>query len=329
MRQVRARILLVAGMASSLLAGLAVADTGGAATPDTATDTSVATTPDAVADTSVATTPEAAAVEILPPDELWGEATRGEWDARSWQWFLSLPPDFDASGRRCGLGQFGPVFFLPGSEAPEFTCVIAEGTAIFVKLAGVECSTIEPEPYFGRTEDELRACAIDSLGGEVLDFQARINGQDVADLDTYQSVSPLFTITFAEGNRFDMPPGVGQSVAAAYSFIIAPPPPGEYEIVTTTRFGARTVYAHRQPHRRSTPGGRAIDDLEARARTAVTSQVPTPSTSRTSCTPRRVCARRRLPLAGAPTQSSGSGIRSAATSAKPTSPPFDGGNGNV
>jgi hypothetical protein len=35
-----------------------------------------------------------------------------------------------------------------------------------------------------------------------------------------------------------MPPGVGQSVAAAYSFIIAPPPPGEYEIVTTTRFGA-------------------------------------------------------------------------------------------
>jgi hypothetical protein len=180
--------------------------------------------------------PDTAAVEILSPDEPWAGLTRGEWDARGWQWSLSLPPDFDASGGRCGYGQVEPVFFLPGSSQAEITCAVAEGTAIFVKLAGVECSTVEPEPYFGRTEDELRACAIAALDGDLLDFQARINGHEVADLDTYQSVSPLFTITFAKGNRFEVSPAVGQSVAAAYSFIIAPPPPGEYEIVMSTTY---------------------------------------------------------------------------------------------
>jgi hypothetical protein len=181
-------------------------------------------------------TAETAAVEILLPDEPWAGLTRGEWDARGWQWSLSLPPDFDASGGRCGYGQVEPVFFLPGSTQAEITCVVAEGTAIFVKFAGVECSTVEPEPYFGRTEDELRACAIAALDGELLDYQARIDGHDVADLDTYHSVSPLFTITFAEDNRFQVPPAIGQSVAAAYSFIIAPPAPGEYEIVLSTTY---------------------------------------------------------------------------------------------
>jgi hypothetical protein len=174
---------------------------------------------------------QTAVVDILSPDEPWAGLTRGEWDARGWQWSLSLPPDFDASGGRCGYGQVEPVFFLPGSSQAEITCVVAEGPAIFVKLAGVECSTVEPEPYFGRTEDELRACALAALDGELLDYQARINGHAVAELDTYLSVSPLFTITFPEGNRFQLPPAVGHSVAAAYSFIIAPPPPGEYEIV--------------------------------------------------------------------------------------------------
>ena len=108
-----------------------------------------------------------AAVEILPPDEPWAGLTRGEWDARWWQWAVSMPeeinPNFDTSGERCGYGQSGPVFFLPGNvvgEGPaEITCVVAAGTAIYVNVVGSECSTVEAPPYFGRTEDELRACA--------------------------------------------------------------------------------------------------------------------------------------------------------------------------
>ena len=33
------------------------------------------------------------AVEILPPDESWAGLTRGELDARFWQWNMSMPED--------------------------------------------------------------------------------------------------------------------------------------------------------------------------------------------------------------------------------------------
>ena len=71
----RSRALFAAGMSASLLAGLAVADS------------------------SAATSPEAATVEILPPDEAFGGATRGEWEARSVQWGMSMPEDVNPNPR--------------------------------------------------------------------------------------------------------------------------------------------------------------------------------------------------------------------------------------
>ncbi len=217
MSRCRTRVAIVA--VSSVLAGLAVGES------------------------SAATTPGAVALEILPPDEPWAGVTRGEWDARWWQWAISMPvdvnPGADATGERCGLGQSGPVFFLPGNfgiEPPvERTCVVAEGTAIYVTPANVECSTVEPPPFFGRTEDELRGCATTGLD-EATDLQARVNGQDVAELETYRTSSPLFTLTFPENNVFGVEPGVAQAVSEAYSFIIAPPPPGDYEIAVSTMY---------------------------------------------------------------------------------------------
>jgi hypothetical protein len=116
------------------------------------------------------------------------------------------------------------VFILPGNFAGgivERTCVVAEGTAIYVLVAGTTCSTVEPPPYFGSTEDELRACA--SAGtDEITDFEARVNGHEVADPDAYRTTSPMFTITFPENNIVGIDPGVGQVVSEAISFIIAP-----------------------------------------------------------------------------------------------------------
>ena len=56
-----------------------------------------------------------------------------------------------------------------------------------------------------------------------------INGQAI-DLNAYRTGSPLFTLTFPQNNIFGAEPRVAQAVSAGYSFIIAPPPPGEYEI---------------------------------------------------------------------------------------------------
>ena len=67
------------------------------------------------------------------------------------------------------------------------------------------------------------------------ELRASVNGQDVADLDAYRTTSPLFTLTFPEDNVDDVEPGVAHAVSASYSFIIAPPPPGRYEIAWSAR----------------------------------------------------------------------------------------------
>jgi hypothetical protein len=187
-------------MSSTLLAGLGlavaessgattdtIAETSVATTPDTVAETSAPTTPDRVAETSAATTPAAAALEILPPDEPWGGMSRGQWNALGWQRVVSMPSDVTETGNLCELGQFGPMFFLNGTfGATEQTCVVAEGTAIFVVVTGAECSTVEPPPYFGRTEEELSVCAAAAVD-EITQFEARIDGQEVANLDQYRT----------------------------------------------------------------------------------------------------------------------------------------------
>jgi hypothetical protein len=52
---------------------------------------------------------------------------------------------------------------------------------------------LEPPEFFGRTEDELRVCA-SAWVDTVMKPHARVNGEEVADLDAYRSGSPLFTI---------------------------------------------------------------------------------------------------------------------------------------
>ena len=182
------------------------------------------------------TVAQTGAVEILSPDETWGGATRGEWDARGVQRGLSMPEDISPnSALGCGLGQSGPVFFLPSHGR----CVVPEGTAIFVSALGVVCSTVEGPVegtrFFGQSEDELRDCTARELD-ESTDGnqQYRVNGQEVADLDSYRTASPLFTVNLPENNIFGVEPGVAQAVSESYSFIIAPPPPGEYQITFST-----------------------------------------------------------------------------------------------
>jgi hypothetical protein len=188
-------------------------------------------------------TPASEEITIYGPDEMVGGATLGEWEARNWQWAVSMPesvnPNFDSTGESCGYGQSGPVFFLPASYGPEvnepITCVVPHGVALFVGVAGSECSTVEPPPFFGRDEAELAACAT-AFTDEISEMEASIDGQPVPDLEQYRAVSPLFSMLFPEDNFFGVPAGVALSVADGYSFIIAPPPPGEYEISVSVLF---------------------------------------------------------------------------------------------
>lgn len=188
-------------------------------------------------------TPDNEGLTILSPDEAYGGATLGEWIARNWQWAVSLPqesnPNFDPTGTTCGYGQSGPVFFLPASYTEEpptdLTCVVPAGTALLVSVGGSECSTVEPPPFFGRDEAELAACA-EAFTDTIVAMEASIDGEPVTDLERYRAQSPLSTFWFPEDNFFGVPGGVASFVADGYSFIIAPPPPGEYAITVSTQF---------------------------------------------------------------------------------------------
>ena len=102
------------------------------------------------------------------------------------------------------------------------------------RLVVIAGRSVEPPPYFGRTEDELREC-VTAVNEEIAEYSLSVNGQEVPDLDEYWTTSPLFTIIFPEDNFFDIEPGVANAMSEAISFIIAPPPPGEYVITGSLR----------------------------------------------------------------------------------------------
>src|SRR5215213_632052 len=126
---------------------------------------------------------------VLAPDEPVSGATLAEWSARHWQWTVSLPipvnPGQDVTGASCGYGQSGPVFFIPRNFPP---CTVPAGAVLLVPIAGAVCSTVEPPPYAGRDEVELRACAaaeMDRYTGIVV----RVDGQLVPDIKAYRTSS--------------------------------------------------------------------------------------------------------------------------------------------
>ena len=66
-------------------------------------------------------------------------------------------------------------------------------------------------------------------------FIGAANREDLLDVITIISPTdtPLFTVSLPEDNLAGVEPGVAHLTGAAYSFIIAPPPPGEYEVAVS------------------------------------------------------------------------------------------------
>jgi hypothetical protein len=160
----------------------------------------------------------------------------GGWSAEWWKWFLSIPtPDHPGIGGDCGVAQSGPVFFLAadftGSEG--VPCTIPAGGAVLFAPANVECSTVEPPPFHGDNEEELRACAkcwADQI--VVSSLEATLDGEALSDLGSYRVASPLFTFEYPADNIFGIPggPGTGQSVSDGYWLLLNPLSAGSHTL---------------------------------------------------------------------------------------------------
>jgi hypothetical protein len=175
-------------------------------------------------------TPIVRALLLAPGEPTFG-ASLAEWSARHWQWTTSLPipinPGHDVTGETCSYGQSGPVFFIPRNFPP---CTIPTGVTLFVPIAGTECSSVEPPPYAGRDEAELRTCAaaeVDRYTGIVV----QVDGQEVPDIEAYRTSSPRFVMALPEHNVLGVPAGLAYATTDGYQFMVAPLPVGEHEIV--------------------------------------------------------------------------------------------------
>jgi len=178
---------------------------------------------------------------VFPPTAHAFGASLGEWQARWFTWFIEIPaatnPLFDETGALCGIDQSGPVWFLAPVAHPGVTtraCTVPVGKGIFVLGLGNECSNIEPPPFFGSTEAELRACAAEGLEASFGDATQAISvdGVDVADLSRYRTQTPLFSYTLPPDNVYRLPAGTAtRAVSDGTAVIVQPLPPGEHQIV--------------------------------------------------------------------------------------------------
>jgi len=167
-------------------------------------------------------------------------ASYGEWQAKWFTWFIEIPaptsPLFDETGELCGLDQSGPVWFLaPVAHAGTTTrsCTIPTGTGLFVIGLGNECSNVEPPPFFGATEAELRACA--AAGYEAFFADAAqsisVDGVEVTNIDSYRTQTPLFGFTLPPENVYGLPPATAtKAISDGVGVIVKPLPPGSHRI---------------------------------------------------------------------------------------------------
>ena len=181
---------------------------------------------------------------VLSPDATVDGLSLAEWEARWWQWVLSFPeesnPLFDETGERCSYGQSGSVFFLAGaSGSAEWACIVPLGLTILVPLTVSECSTVEPPPYFGRDEAELRACAVEATNQAmetVTILEMNVDGQTVGSLEPYRVSTPLFPLLLPPGNLLGSTAPVANAVANGYHVLLAPLPVGDH-IITLSSLG--------------------------------------------------------------------------------------------
>lgn len=136
-------------------------------------------------------------------------ASLAEWANRESQWIYGLPaagnPLTDRTGAQCGVGQDGPVWFLPRIAGPRVfsgsrTCTIPFGKAIFLEIGAYVDPWPCPDPNFKPAPGQS---LYDFLSGDAKAFmdgvnrlEVSIDGREIDDVLGYRFASPrIFTLT--------------------------------------------------------------------------------------------------------------------------------------
>src|ERR1051326_4815101 len=157
----------------------------------------------------------------------------GEWTAKWWQWSYSIPRDMnpimDMTGKNCGQGQTGPVWFLAGTSGgpADRTCTIPAGKAILFPIISAECSYAENPSL--KTDSQLRSCAMTQ--NDRVTLAATIDGVAVQGLQKYRVQSPLFSFNVPKNNIVGIKEGITtQGVSDGYWVFLMPLSSGSHNI---------------------------------------------------------------------------------------------------
>src|SRR4051812_48896032 len=153
-----------------------------------------------------------------------------------WKAILETPipqnPFTPSVGFACvDLGRAVAPFSAAGQD---ITCTVRPGTKIFVAAWSSECSTLEPPPFFGRNEAELRACAI-AVNAGVTSVKVTLDGRRVRLSDVTSGLErldlPADNILGAAGGTGPTPDGLPYlSVANGRVALLHPLTPGTHAI---------------------------------------------------------------------------------------------------
>jgi hypothetical protein len=105
---------------------------------------------------------------------------------------------------------------------------------VLVFAVGNECSDIEPPPFFGDNETDLRACAAAGFD----EFwptppSISVDGLTVASITRYRTQTPVFGYTLPEDNLFGAPAGTTatKAISDGIAVMLKPLSPGRHRIV--------------------------------------------------------------------------------------------------
>jgi hypothetical protein len=136
-----------------------------------------------------------------------------------WAWTAS-PDDSAILDVRCEQSEIDPkVWFLPVSLGGEWetTCAVPAGSFLVMSPGALECSSVEPEPFFGADPEDLQACVDE--GFELLTYvEVTVDGRTVTDLGAYVLTANL--IDLPPNNLLSADPGI--SLTKGYFLVFHP-----------------------------------------------------------------------------------------------------------
>jgi len=152
--------------------------------------------------------------------------TAGQLLGEEWRQLLELPPNANplaGTGDNClSAGHEDKVLIVwtTAAPTPPTVCNVKPGTAVFFFALSGECSSVEPPPFFGATEEEQRDCAIEWFANPFnREINLSLDGGPVVDIhqDPFRLVSPQGTTVFPEAPIFDATPGRATFVGSGWA----------------------------------------------------------------------------------------------------------------